>query len=100
MVNTVMACRAQICCGQNLRSRPPGQHVPPYVRYGTTCLLIRNTIGSVSFSVEWGLASFLVSYFVIFLNHMVQEGSFAAESLALQAGPFVGEFIANHDVLL
>jgi hypothetical protein len=23
----------------------PGQHVPPHVRYGTVCLLIRNTIG-------------------------------------------------------
>jgi hypothetical protein len=31
----------------------PGQHVPPCVRYGTTCLLIRNTIGCVSCSVEW-----------------------------------------------
>jgi hypothetical protein len=32
----------------------PGQHVPLCVRYGTTCLLIRNTIGCVSCSVEWG----------------------------------------------
>jgi hypothetical protein len=32
----------------------PGQHVPPCVRYGMTCLLIRNTIGCVSYSVEWG----------------------------------------------
>jgi hypothetical protein len=31
----------------------PGQHVPPRVRYGTTCLLIRNAIGCVSCSVEW-----------------------------------------------
>jgi hypothetical protein len=31
-----------------------GQHVPPRVRYGTTYLLIRNTIGYVSCSVEWG----------------------------------------------
>jgi hypothetical protein len=29
-----------------------GQHVPPRVWYGTTCLLIRNTIGCVSCSVE------------------------------------------------
>jgi hypothetical protein len=29
-----------------------GQHVPPCDRYGTTCLLIRNTIGCVSCSVE------------------------------------------------
>jgi hypothetical protein len=31
-----------------------GQHLPPRVRYGTTCLLIRNTIGCVSCLVEWG----------------------------------------------
>jgi hypothetical protein len=53
---------------------PPGQHMPPHVRYGTTYLLIRNTIGGVSYSVEWGLTSFFVSYFVICLHHMVQEG--------------------------
>jgi hypothetical protein len=74
----------------------PGQHVPPYVQYGTTCLLIRNATGCVSYSVEQGL----VSYFVICLNHMVQEGPFAGESLALQVGPFAGESIAKHDTLL
>jgi hypothetical protein len=26
----------------------PGQHVPPHVWCGTTCLLLRNTIGCVS----------------------------------------------------
>jgi hypothetical protein len=65
----------------------PGQHVSPHIRYEMTFLLIRNAIGCVSFSVEWGLASFFVSYFVtdfvIYLNHMVQEGPFARESLAL-----------------
>ncbi len=30
----------------------PGQHVSPCVWYGTTCLLIRNTLGSVSDLVE------------------------------------------------
>jgi hypothetical protein len=30
-----------------------GQHVPPHVRYGTTCLLIRYAIVCVSCSVEW-----------------------------------------------
>jgi hypothetical protein len=82
----------------------PGQHVPPRVRYGMTCLLIRNVIGYVSCSVEWGLSSFFVSYFVtyfvIYLNHMVKEWPFAGESLALQAGPFAGEFVAKHDILL
>jgi hypothetical protein len=31
----------------------PGQQVPPRVRYGTTYLLIRDTMGSVSCSDEW-----------------------------------------------
>jgi hypothetical protein len=83
---------------------PPGQHVPPRVRYGTTCLLIRNAIGCVSWLVEWGLTSFFVSYFVTYfvicLNHMVQEGHYAGEPLALQAGPFAGESVAKHNVLL
>jgi hypothetical protein len=81
-----------------------GQHVPPRVQYGTACLLIRNAIGSVSCSVKWGLASFFVSYFVtyfmIHLSHMVQEGPFAGESLALQVGPFARESVAKHDILL
>jgi hypothetical protein len=32
----------------------PGQHVPPRVRYGTACSLIRYAIGCVSCSVKWG----------------------------------------------
>jgi hypothetical protein len=32
----------------------PGQYVAPCVQYGMACLLIRNTIGCVSCSVEWG----------------------------------------------
>jgi hypothetical protein len=51
-----------------------GQHVPPRVRYRTTCLLIRNAIGCVSCSVEWGLTSFFVSYFMKCLNHTVLVG--------------------------
>jgi hypothetical protein len=47
---------------QILRVDTPGQHVPRRVRYGMTCLLIRNAIGCVSYSVEWGCASFFVSY--------------------------------------
>jgi hypothetical protein len=31
----------------------PGQQVPPRVRYGTTCLLIRDVVGSVPSSDEW-----------------------------------------------
>jgi hypothetical protein len=30
----------------------PGQQVPSCVRYGTTCLLIRDAVGSVPCSVE------------------------------------------------
>jgi hypothetical protein len=30
----------------------PGQQVPPRIRYGTACLLIRNVVGSVSCSDE------------------------------------------------
>jgi hypothetical protein len=73
-----------------------GQHVPPCVRYGMTCLIIRNTIGSVSCSVQSGLAS----YFVKRLTHIVQEGPFVWETLALKEGPFVRETIAKYDILL
>jgi hypothetical protein len=31
----------------------PGQQVPPCVRYGTACPLIRDAVGSVSYSDEW-----------------------------------------------
>jgi hypothetical protein len=31
-----------------------GQQVPPRVRYGTTCLIIRDVVGSVPCSNEWG----------------------------------------------
>jgi hypothetical protein len=31
----------------------PGQQVPPHVRYGTTCLLIKDIVGSVPCSDEW-----------------------------------------------
>jgi hypothetical protein len=30
----------------------PGQQVPPHVRYGTACLLIRDAVGSVACSDE------------------------------------------------
>jgi hypothetical protein len=75
---------------RNLGVDIPGQHVPSRVWYGMTCLLIRYAIGCVSCSVEWGwhhtLWSVFVTYFVNYLNHMVQEGMFVRETLALQAG--------------
>jgi hypothetical protein len=46
----------------------PGQHVPPRVWYGTTCLLIKDVVGTVPCSDEWEVAwSFAQA-------HMVQEG--------------------------
>jgi hypothetical protein len=30
-----------------------GQQVPPHVRYGTSCLLIRTAVGCESYSVVW-----------------------------------------------
>jgi hypothetical protein len=39
-----------------------------------------------------------VTYFVIYLNHMVQEEPFDGKSLALQAGPFAGESVEKHDI--
>jgi hypothetical protein len=37
----------------------PGQQVPPRVRYGTTCLLIRDAVGSVPCSdeLEFGIVT-------------------------------------------
>jgi hypothetical protein len=46
-----------------------GQDVPPHVWYATTCLLIGNTIVSVSYSDEWEMAWDFTQ------AHMVQEGS-------------------------
>jgi hypothetical protein len=31
----------------------PGQQVPPHLQYGTTCLVIRDAVGSVPCSDEW-----------------------------------------------
>jgi hypothetical protein len=42
----------------------PRQQVPPRVQYGTTCLLIRDDVGSVPCSDEWefGIVTFLGSH--------------------------------------
>jgi hypothetical protein len=45
---------------QILEVDTPGQHVPPGVWCGMTCLLIRNSIGSVSYLVEWEMTSYFV----------------------------------------
>jgi hypothetical protein len=50
-----------------------GQHVPPRVRFGMTCLLIRAAMGSVLCSDEWEVTwSFAQA-------HMVQEGSWCCD---------------------
>jgi hypothetical protein len=42
----------------------PGQQVPPRVRYGTACLLIRDVVGSVPCLDEWeiGIVTHLGSH--------------------------------------
>jgi hypothetical protein len=74
-----------------------GQHVPPRVRYGMTCLLIRYAVGCVSCSVEWGwyhtLWSVFVTFFVNCLNHMVQEEPFCAGNHSTASGD---RFSGNH----
>jgi hypothetical protein len=65
---------------------PPGQHVPPRVRYGTSYLLIWYDVGCVSCSVEWGwllsLWSVFVTSFLNYMNHMVQEGPLCVRNLS------------------
>jgi hypothetical protein len=69
---------------------PPGQQVPPRVRYGMTCLLIRYAIGWVSCSVEWGwlpsVWPVFVTFFVNCLSHMVQKGPLCAGNLSTASG--------------
>jgi hypothetical protein len=42
----------------------PGQQVPPFVQYGTACLLIRDVVGGVPCSDEWkiGIVTHLGSH--------------------------------------
>jgi hypothetical protein len=70
---------------------PPRQHVPPRVRYGTTCLLIRYAIGCVMCSVEWGwLLSLWHSLWTAWTT-WCKMGHFVRETSTLQAGPlYVG----------
>jgi hypothetical protein len=72
-----------------------GQHVPPYVRYGTAFLLITNTIRCVSCLDEWGLAWDFTQ------AHMVQEGSWYHVStpgnLSTTSGAVVPRiYLGNH----
>jgi hypothetical protein len=60
MVETVGFCQVmwlvmiESAKDQILGVDTPEQRVPPRVRYGTTCLLIRYAIGCGLCSVEWG----------------------------------------------
>jgi hypothetical protein len=49
----------ELAMDQFLGGDPLEQPVPPRVRYGTTSLRIRNTIGSVPISAEWGMTQCL-----------------------------------------
>jgi hypothetical protein len=64
---------------------PPGQRVPPRVWYGMTFLLIRYAIGCLSCLVEWGwllsVWPVFVTFFVNYLNYMVQKGPLCAGNL-------------------
>jgi hypothetical protein len=59
MVETVGFCQVMLfvmlesAMDRVLGVDTPGQHVPPRVRYGTTCLLIRDVVGSVPCPNEW-----------------------------------------------
>jgi hypothetical protein len=71
----------------------PGQHVPPCVRYGTTCLLIRYAIVCVSCLIEWGRLLSVWPIFMTFcvncLNHMAQKGPLCVENLNTVSGATV-----------
>jgi hypothetical protein len=63
-----------------------GQHMPPRVRYGTACLLIRNAIGCVSCSVEWGMASFFVTTLCELPKPHGARGDICAKNLSTASG--------------
>jgi hypothetical protein len=46
------------------------------------------------------MTPYFVTYLLNCLNNMVQEGTFAWDTLALQAGTIYSETIAEHDILL
>jgi hypothetical protein len=62
---------------------PPKQLVSPRVQYGITYLLIRDAIGSVSYSAAWGRAQCLA------WDPHGARGVCFGETVALQAGLLV-----------
>jgi hypothetical protein len=59
MVETIRICQVmwsimlESAKGRVIGVDTPGQQVPPRVRYGTACPLIRDAVGSVPCSDEW-----------------------------------------------
>jgi hypothetical protein len=72
---------------------PPGQHVPPCVRYETSCLQISYAIGCVLCSIELGwllsVWPICVTFCVNCLNHMVQKGPLCVGNLSTTSGATV-----------
>jgi hypothetical protein len=67
--------------------------VPPRVWFGTVCLLIRNAIDCVSFSVEWDVHHSLCHTCDILCDLSKPNGArgaFDGEFLALPVGPLLG----------
>jgi hypothetical protein len=66
--------------------------VPPLVRYGIACLLIRNVVGCESCSVVWRKDA---GHDLI---HKVQEGLESRGNLSTASGdPGLGKTVAKHD---
>jgi hypothetical protein len=73
---------------------PLEQLVLPRVRYRMTCLLIRDVIGSVSYSVEWEMTHCLA------WDPQGARGPEVRENLSTANGALSEETIAKHDILL
>jgi hypothetical protein len=69
----------------------PGQHVPPCIRYGMSCLLIRYAISCVSYSVEWGWLLSVWHYVWTAWTTWCKRGHCMREISALQASHCVRE---------
>jgi hypothetical protein len=64
----------------------PGQHVSSRVRYGLACLPIRNAIGCVSCSVEWGMATYFVAILCESSERHGARGDVCAGNLSTSSG--------------
>jgi hypothetical protein len=71
----------------------PEQPVLPHVQYGMACLLIRNTIGSMSCSIEWR------TMLEVTWDPLGASGPVLG-NLSTASGALGEETIAKHDILL